>query len=59
MIAKEKNVEKIFGIPLVINEEIELNMKEQYPWAFEIDPVRMEQLKAQEELEKASAPAAK
>ena len=59
-IAKEKNIEKIFGTPIATNEEIELNMKEQYPWAFEIELDRLAKLKAQDELEKAPpAPAAK
>jgi len=58
-VAKDKNIEKLFGVPIAINEEIELNMKEQYAWAFEIDPEKLEQLKTQEELEKKTIPPAK
>ena len=58
-VAKDKNIEKLFGVPIAINEEIELNMKEQYAWAFEIDPEKLEQLKTQEELEKKPSPPAK
>ena len=57
--AKEKNIEKTFGVPVAINEDIELAMKEQYHWAFEIDQDRLAQLKTQDELEKNIAPAAK
>ncbi len=57
--AKEKNIEKVFGVPIAINEDIETAMKEQYPWAFEIDQERWNQLKAQDELDKASASASK
>ena len=32
-------------------------MKEQYPWAFEIDEDRLKSLKAAEEMEKQAAPA--
>ena len=57
--SKEKNIEKVCGVPITINEDIELAMKEQYPWAFEIDQERLNQLKTQDELEKAAPAAAK
>ena len=42
---------------MAIIEDVELQMKDQYPWAFEIEQARMDKLKAQDELEK-GAPAA-
>ena len=50
--AKEKNIEKVFGIPIETNEDVELAMKEQYQWSFEIDPERLAALKAEDELNK-------
>eukprot|EP00826_Nyctotherus_ovalis_P047644 TRINITY_DN550_c0_g1_i13.p1 TRINITY_DN550_c0_g1~~TRINITY_DN550_c0_g1_i13.p1 ORF type:complete len:209 (-),score=88.49 TRINITY_DN550_c0_g1_i13:57-602(-) len=50
--AKEKNIEKLFGVPIETNEDVELAMKEQYPWAFEIDQERLEKLRAEDELDK-------
>ena len=49
-IDKEKNVEKIFGIPIAINEDIELAMKKEYAWSFEIDKDMLELLKAQDKV---------
>ena len=50
--AKEKNIEKVFGVPVEVNDDVELAMKEQYPWAFEIDKERLAKLAAEDELEK-------
>ena len=56
--AKEKNIEKIFGVPIAINEDIEVAMKEQYSWAFEIDPERRAKLETEDKMAKEGSAAA-
>lgn len=57
--AKENNIEKIFGVQVGQNKNIELAMKDQYSWAFEIDADRKAKLEAEDKLGKdAPAPAA-
>ena len=50
--ASEKNIEKIFEVPMVINENEELKIKKENPRAFEVDSERLKQLKMEDELDK-------